>query len=96
MSDNYKKYLETYSGKELLEKHNLSEDGTWNIFGEDPNCDLGGSHSTPFLVTLGGKLEDVIRVAVNLPNFWTWGGGGMIELTKVIKTEPMKKKLFTT
>jgi hypothetical protein len=79
--DNYKHFTETcYSGRKLLENHSLKQHGIWKIQGEDPNCDMGGSHYQPELGIVEGKLEDVIRYAVELPNFWTWGGGGDITL----------------
>ena len=78
----YEKWTRTcYGGKKLLEKHSLNETGMWQIKGEDPNCDFGGSHHNPDLGVVEGKLEDVIRYAVSLNGFWTWGGGGYI--TKV-------------
>ena len=77
--DNYQRFLTTWSGKRLLEQHKLEEYGFWKISGEDPNCDMGGSHVSPFLGVVEGKLEDVIRYAVELPNFWQWGSGGNIE-----------------
>lgn len=76
--DYYSEFLRTYSGSKLLEKHQLSEEGTWEVRGEDPNCDLGGPHHEPFLGVYSGRLEDVIRMAVDLPGFWQWGGGGRI------------------
>lgn len=78
---NYYRFLNTYSGKELLKKHTLGEVGTWRIFGEDSNCDLGGSHHEPDLGYVKGTLKKVIEYAVELPNFWQWGGGGRIEKT---------------
>lgn len=69
--DNYQRFLTTWSGKRLLEQHKLEEYGCWKICGEDPNCDMIG--------VVEGKLEDVIRYAVELPNFWQWGSGGNIE-----------------
>lgn len=77
--DNYQRFLTTWSGKRLLEKHKLEEYGFWKISGEDPNCDMGGSHVSPFLGVVEGKLEDVIRYAIELPKFWQWGSGGEIE-----------------
>lgn len=74
----YERYLETYSGRELLKQHSLREQGIWCVRGEDPNCDLGGPHHEPMLGYFEGTLEDVIREAVELPSFWTWGGGGRI------------------
>jgi len=74
-----KQYLEhTHAGKELLKKYDLRELATWEVKGEDPNCDFGGQHFSPTLGYFTGKLEDIVELAVNLPNFWTWGGGGRI------------------
>jgi len=81
-------FLRTYSGKNLLTNHTLQEEGVWDVFGEDPNCDFGGSHHTPYLGTYEGKLENVLKVAVRLDRFWSWGGGGNIkknEIPKIIK-----------
>lgn len=69
----------THSGTSLLMNHSLTEYGVWDIFGEDPNCDFGGYHSTPFLERVSGKLSDVIAYAEQLSNFWTWGSGGEIK-----------------
>lgn len=78
------RYLnKTWSGKRLLETHKLSENGIWEIRGEDPNCDLGGHHYQPNLGTFEGKLEDVVLAAVDMPGFWTWGGGGDIKLVTI-------------
>ncbi len=71
----------SYGAKKLLEKHRLDEVGTWRIHGEDPNCDFGGHHFQPDLGVVEGKLSDVIKHAVKLPAFYTWGGGG--DITKV-------------
>lgn len=64
-----------YYGRKLLSEHSLDETGTWSVHGGDPNCDLGGYHHMPFLGYFEGRLEDVIRLAVELPLFWSWGGG---------------------
>jgi hypothetical protein len=78
-------YLTTrYSGKELLKKHSLDENGVWEVRGEDPNCDLGGHHHQPLLGYFEGTLEKVLLTAVNLSNFYSWGGGG--DIKKVEKT----------
>jgi hypothetical protein len=89
------KFLEGYSAKGLLEEYSLSQHGLWQIFGEDPNCDLGGSHVTPLLETVEGKLGDVISYAVELPRFWQWGGGGRIEAihAKKIDKNTVEEKL---
>jgi len=82
----YEKWIRTsYSGKKLLVNHKLDEFGTWRIRGEDPNCDLGGAHYQPDLGTVEGKLEDVIKHAIKLPGFYTWGGGGDISKVEIRK-----------
>lgn len=78
-------YQRTYSYKSLLEKHGLSEYGTWQIKGEDPNCDWGGHHHQPHIETVEGKLEDVIKYGVELPQFWQWGAGGDFVKVQVTK-----------
>ncbi len=78
-------YFETYSGKKLLEKHTLDADGVWQICGEDPNCDFGGTHGEPYLETVAGKLGEVVAYGVELPGFWTWGGGGSFRKVEVKK-----------
>lgn len=68
----------TYSGKRLLEKHSLDEEGVWKILGEDPNCDMGGYHHQPELGTYSGTLQKVLEIAVQKSNWSAWGGGGDI------------------
>ena len=80
VSSQVQKYLETYSGKELLKKHSLDTKGIWRVYGEDPNCDMGGYHHNPYLGTFEGTLEDVLEHAVQLARFYSWGGGGKFEL----------------
>lgn len=78
------KYLSnTYNGQKLFEKHKLNEEGVWEIYGEDPNCDFGGSHHTPKLGTFSGKLSSVLEIAINLSDFYTWGGGGEIRKIQI-------------
>ena len=87
-SNDFSHYIQdTWAGKELLKKHSLNEEGTWQIYGEDPNCDMGGSHCPPNLGIHAGKLEDVLRNAVGLPAFWSWGGGGSITKLKVVAVD---------
>jgi hypothetical protein len=62
----------------LLKEHNPNEMSTWEIRGEDPNCDLGGSHSEPLLETVSGTYRNVVEYALNLPGFYSWGSGGRI------------------
>lgn len=87
---NLSRFSKTYSGGELLSKYSLDEEGTWEVRGEDPNCDFGGYHHEPFLGYYKGKLRDVIELAVELPGFWSWGSGGRInkasphKVTKVV------------
>lgn len=69
-------FLKSYTGQSLLKKHSLDEFGTWQIFGEDPNCDMGGYHHQPRLEVVTGTLKDVIEYGVKLPKFFTWGAGG--------------------
>ncbi len=92
---NYDRYLGTYSGKKLLEKHSLDEYGAWSVHGEDPNCDFGGYHHMPYIGTFEGTLREVITFAVEMGGFWNWGAGGDIrKAAEVIKVAdlPAKRK----
>lgn len=62
----------------LLQNYSPSEQGTWKILGEDPNCDWGGAHSQPYLDTVTGTYVNVVEYAMSLKSFFTWGGGGSI------------------
>jgi len=62
----------------LLKDYPAETVGTWEIRGEDPNCDLGGHHHEPRLETVTGTYKNVVEYALTLPNFFTWGGGGRI------------------
>ena len=75
----------SYGGKRLLEKHSLAEDGVWQVRGEDPNPDMVGHHSNPYIGTYQGTLEEVIKIAVMEDKFWTWGSGGDINKISVVK-----------
>jgi hypothetical protein len=74
--------------KRLLQRQNHDEHGVWQIRGEDPNCDLGGSHIEPLLETVEGKFSDVVEYALTLPRFFIWGSGGSI---KSLRTNGFKK-----
>ena len=76
---NRQDFLNGFYAEELLKKFQLTSVGNWEIFGEDPNCDLGGGHYMPKLAIVYGVLSDVIDYAIELPKFWTWGGGGEIK-----------------
>lgn len=83
LAANRRQYLETsYAGRKLQEQHSLEEVGVWQVLGEDPNCDLGGSHHQPDLGTYEGRLSDVIDLVVMMPGFWQWGAGGDIRAVK--------------
>lgn len=82
---NLAKYRASYNYRDLVSKHRLSEEGLWRVNGEDPNCDMGGSHVQPYLGTFEGKLEDIVTHAVSLPGFWQWGAGGTISKVAPVK-----------
>ena len=56
-------------------------DGVWTIFGEDPNCDMGGSHHEPNLGKVQGTLKKAILHALTKDTFVSWGGGGHLKLS---------------
>lgn len=94
----YDQFLDTWSGRELLKRHSLDEEGVWEVLGEDPNCDFGGYHHSPRLGIYEGRLRDIIEKAVVMPSFWTWGAGGDVRLVeiKTVKTqdEQTKKRII--
>lgn len=57
--------------------------GTWEITGEDPNCDLGGPHHNPQLGYLKGRYDEVLEKALTLGGFFQWGSGGYIKPVEV-------------
>jgi hypothetical protein len=72
-----KRYLETtYSGQQLMKKHSLDEVGVWKVVGEDPNCDLAGSHHQPELGIIQGTLQQALEFGLTHSNFYNWGAGG--------------------
>lgn len=82
---NFTKYLATNAGKRLLQQHSLETQGLWQVYGEDPNCDMHGSHYMPEIGLFEGKLELVIRHAVDHNKFWQWGAGGEFKKVTVTK-----------
>lgn len=94
MSKNRSNYEKTAYYRGLILEHTLDEYGVWEVRGEDQNPDLGGSHHTPFLGRFEGILSDIIDYAVELPSFWTWGGGGEIKkalISRKSTTKPTSK-----
>lgn len=73
------RFLASWSGGRLLRDHSLSDYGEWKVYGEDPNCDMGGHHHTPYLGRFKGTLSEVIDKAVSLSGFFAWGAGGDIK-----------------
>lgn len=75
----------------------------YSVYGEDPNCDFGGHHHTPFLGNVEGTFVDVLEYAANeMSGFYQWGGGGHIVPYKLLNeaSEPVilnkAKKLKTS
>lgn len=81
--DPYQDYCDTYFGRKLFAEYKPDEVGIWEVRGEDPNCDFGGSHHNPYLFTAQGRLEDVVKKAVVHKDFWQWGSGGKIRKIEV-------------
>ena len=73
--------------KELLAKYDANDEAIWQIYGEDPNCDLGGSHSNPLLKTVTGRYGDAVEYALQLSGFFTWGAGGEIRRVTPLKID---------
>lgn len=80
-------YLNNKSGGQMLlsKGYSLSEFGLWQVKGEDPNCDLGGSHINPDLGIFEGTLKDALIYAVSHKGFYQWGAGGYVTKVDTIK-----------
>lgn len=65
--------------KTLLANYPATRYGIWVVRGEDPNCDLGGSHVEPLIGYVEGMYEIVVDWALVQPAFFAWGSGGSIE-----------------
>ena len=81
------KYKDGYNYRENPYPDN--QVGVWEVRGEDPNCDFGGAHYTPYLGTFSGKYIDVMSMAVEMSQFWTWGYGGEVKEVVVKKIDSM-------
>lgn len=79
----------------LLEKHLRGEQGIWQIFGEDPNADMGGCHSQPLLGTVQGDYESAVDYALGMSGFFTWGDGGRLEKVDILKVDSSALKVRT-
>ena len=71
----------------LLKQYPPAEQGIWQIFGEDPNCDFGGPHVEPMLGTVQGDYASAVEYALGLRNFFTWGAGGRVERVQALKVD---------
>ena len=69
----------------LAALYGRDEEGLWAIHGEDPNCDMGGSHIEPHIETVEGQYGDVLDYALSLDGFFNWGHGGSIRKIEVRK-----------
>lgn len=69
--------MKSYAFKSITRQYHLSTVDVWIVRGEDPNTDpYDTNHHQPILGYYAGKLEDVIRYAVDLPGFWQTDRGG--------------------
>ncbi len=76
------------SRNRLLADYPADQIGMWQVRGEDPNCDLGGTHHMPDLGLYEGQYIDIVELALNMPRFFSWGGGGEIREVKSKKIGP--------
>lgn len=86
-ANNYQRILDRTRERHPMLSENTR--GKWKIFGEDPNCDMGGSHHEPYLETVEGTLKDAVMYAIELKGFWNWGGGGRLELAEDEKVKKL-------
>lgn len=73
--------------------NNADKISTWEILGEDPNCDLGGAHYQPKLGIYQGKYEDIVSHALGMSAFISWGSGGDIKEVKIQTVDERSKKI---
>lgn len=79
-----------YIKNRLLAERTRSEEGKWEIWGEDSNVDRRGSRDIPLLATVSGTYEEAVLYAMTLPRFFSWGGGG--DIKKVIDLKHLNSK----
>jgi len=84
INDGIRKFLGSYDGAKFAEKHSLSTTGIWVIRGEDPNCDLGGSHYHPLIGYFKGTAREALEYGINDSRWIVWGSGGSIEKIEII------------
>lgn len=76
-------------GQNLRYSEYSSTDGgdtVYAVYGEDPNCDMGGHHHNPFLGNYEGTFVEVLEhVANNVSGFYQWGGGGHIKPVSLLQ-----------
>lgn len=85
-SERYLEYLKSFECcNHLTNKHSLNEYGFWKIVGEEQSCDGWGSLQAD-LGVVRGRLDNVIKYAVGLTDFWSFGAGG-----RITKLDPPKK-----
>lgn len=85
--DRYQDFISSYTGKELLKKHSLSETGIWKVREADNNCDFGGNHYQAEIGRFEGTLQDIITHAVTLPGFWAWSSGDITKVKPPVKID---------
>jgi hypothetical protein len=71
----------------LANKYPSTQEGIWEIRGEDPNCDMGGCHSQPSLGYYEGTYGNVLEYALKLRGFFQWGAGGNVVPIKISKID---------
>lgn len=88
--DKYYHYTKvSQTGRMLLREYNLHEKGVWTILGE-----VTDEWPYKYQLELGnysGTLDEAIKYAVELRNFWTRGNGGDILKTSIANTEDVVK-----
>lgn len=63
----------------------VHERAIWGFWGELDDPSMFGNHNNPFLGIFEGTLHEAIQKALTVPNFNSWGGGGIIRPVTVFK-----------